>query len=123
LPLDFCSKLTVVSLLWQYLPLDFGSKLTCFTIMTVFAIRFWFKVDCCFTIMSFNGLLYYLIFNNGLGPTALFNRSKIIHMTTVSQRLIKLCIVFKIIVFFIIMLFAQLDVILPPMWKASALFQ
>jgi hypothetical protein len=32
---------------------------------------------------------------------------------------------FKIIVFFIIMLFSQLDVgvdILPPMWKASALF-
>jgi len=44
-------------------------------------------------------------------PSTLFNRTNVIHMlTTVSRRLNILCIMFKIIAFFLIMLFALLYV-------------
>ena len=59
------------------------------------------KVDYCFTIMSYNGLVYY----RWLRPSTLFNKPNIIHMTAF------VCIMFKIIAFFIIKLFARLYVI------------
>jgi hypothetical protein len=52
------------------------------------AIIFWLNVDYCFTIMSYDGLVYYLIFEWWLKPSVLFNRTYFIHMTTsVSHRL------------------------------------
>ena len=97
-------------------------------------IIYWIKVDYCFPTMSYNGLVYYLIFRQWQRPSALFNitydglvcylifrqwlkpsalcnRTNIMHMTTfVSRRFNILCIMQKIMWFFIITLFTRLYV-------------
>jgi hypothetical protein len=55
--------------------------------------------------MSYDGLVYYLLFRYCWGHLLFFNRIISIHTTTsVSRRLKILCIMFKIIVFFVIVL-------------------
>ena len=75
--------------------------------------RYWNIVesDHCFTITSSDSLVYYIIFIWWLKPSAPFNRTNIIYMTTsVSWRLniSHVYIMFNIIAFFIIKLFNRL---------------
>jgi hypothetical protein len=64
---------------------------------TRLAIRLGIKVDYFFRIMFYAGHIHYLIFRSCLRPSAIFNRTNVIHMTTsMSWRLNILCIMLKI---------------------------
>jgi hypothetical protein len=64
-------------------------------------------------------LAYYLIFKYWLRPSAINNRTNIIHITTfVSRRLYILCIMVKITAF--LMITADIPVICGSMWRALA---
>lgn len=79
-----------------YCQLDLGSKLIIDSLLLL-------------PLLSYDDPVHYLIFRSWLRPSTFFNKTNIIHITSsVSWTLNKMCIMFKIIAFFIVTLFSRL---------------